>query len=139
MANTGTLITQAKIHNGKLLPPQKSIAANVQGNAIPICKRKAITSHNILLDSCPSHQLMNFEKAFTWAFLVVAYCPAATKFLTSAVDIACCITIVFLFLLMQISLPPPRNYLMQIKPKYDYRQVQELSELGYMGFVGFSG
>src|SRR4051812_19040745 len=92
MANIGTLITQAKIHSGKLLPPQKRIAANVQGNAIPICKRKAITSHIILLDSCPSHQLMNFEKAFTWAFLLVAYCPAATKLLTSAVDIACCIT-----------------------------------------------
>src|SRR4051812_40996263 len=110
IANTGTFITQASIHNGKLLLPRKSIAANVQGNAIPICKRKAITSHSILLDSWPSHQLMNLEKAFTWAFLVVARCSAAIKLFTSAADIVCCITIVFL--LMQISLPTPFYYLM---------------------------
>jgi hypothetical protein len=95
IANTGTLITQAKTHNGKLLLPQKSIAANVHGSAIPICKRKVITSHSILLDSWLSHQLMNLEKAFTWTCLVVARWSLATKLFTSAVEIACCITIIF--------------------------------------------
>jgi len=97
MANTGTFTTQANIHKGKLLLPHKRIAVNVQGTAIPICKRKVITSHNILLDSWLAHQLMNLEKTFALTSLLVVCCPAATKSLTPAADIAYCVTILFRF------------------------------------------
>jgi hypothetical protein len=97
----------------------------VKGNTAAICTRRATTNHNILLSSCFLHQLMNVEKIFAFTFLALVCCLVITKLCALAVDIVCCIIIIFV-LLVQISTALRCYCMMYVNQKDDCRQVCKL-------------